>query len=368
MINSRILLSGTIIFVAAALIIGATFAFFSDTETSQNNTLVAGALDLKIDNTSYYNGVLNQGTTWTLDDLTDQLFFNFTDVKPNDLGEDTISLHAENDSWVCADFTLTENNDNTCTTNEIPDDLSCTEPNGNLLDGELGQNIEFAFWTDDGDNVLETDEEIIASGSAGQVLDGKITLADSQTNNLGGADGEPMTGGENHFIAKAWCFGDLTLSPVSAGEGENPAIGGGVSCDGSLLNNETQSDRLLADIKFTAVQSRNNPNFGCEPVQISCETSDNIFASSSSDNDQGLRKDGSAVLANRSVPSAAFGAPQTSGADSDVGFPTGSFFSLGFPLSGNTASIVFGFAEPFFPNPSGVDLQVYEVTGGAWRF
>src|SRR3989344_8892325 len=261
MINSKILLSGALILASAAVIIGGAFAFFSDTEISQNNSLVGGALDLKIDNTSYYNGVLNDGTTWTLNDLTDQLFFNFTDVKPNDLGEDTISLHAENDSWVCADFTLTENNDNTCTTNEIPDDLSCTEPNGNLLDGELAQNIEFAFWTDDGDNVLETDEEIIASGSADEVLDGEITLADSTTNNLGGADGDPMSGGEDiHYIAKAWCFGDLTLDPVTAGEGVDPTVDGGVSCDGSLLDNATQSDKVLADIQFTAVQSRNNPD------------------------------------------------------------------------------------------------------------
>ena len=37
-INSKILLSGAAITAAAALIIGATFAFFSDTETSEGNT------------------------------------------------------------------------------------------------------------------------------------------------------------------------------------------------------------------------------------------------------------------------------------------------------------------------------------------
>ena len=35
-------------------------------------------------------------------------------------------------------------------------------------------------------------------------------------------------------------------------------------------------------------------------------------------------------------------------------------------VSTATASIVFGFAEPFFPNPSGPDLQVFEVTGGVY--
>lgn len=67
------------------------------------------------------------------------------------------------------------------------------------------------------------------------------------------------------------------------------------------------------------------------------------------------------MLANRSVPSAMFGAPQTTGAVSDVGFPTGSFFSLGF-TNGN---IVLGFTNPFFDQP-GADLQIFEVTGGVY--
>src|SRR3990167_2073164 len=97
-INTRILLGGAVIVTAAAVIIGATFAFFSDTETSSGNQLVGGALDLKIDNESFYNGVLNLGTTWlTPKDLEQgDFFYNFTDVKPGDYGEDTISLHIKN--------------------------------------------------------------------------------------------------------------------------------------------------------------------------------------------------------------------------------------------------------------------------------
>lgn len=59
-INSRILLSAASIAAAAALIIGATFAFFSDTETSSGNTFTAGTLDLQV------NGVDNPGTLVTL--------------------------------------------------------------------------------------------------------------------------------------------------------------------------------------------------------------------------------------------------------------------------------------------------------------
>src|SRR3989338_9026682 len=277
-INSRLLLSLASIVFAAALVIGATVAFFSDTETSQDNVLVAGAIDLKIDNTSYLNGVLNAGTTWQLDDLNDQLFFDFDDIKPGDIGEDTISLHAQNDCWVCMEITLNENNDNTCTEPELLDDQTCndtSEPgNSNLLDGELAQQINFIFWADDGDNVLEEGEEVFEEGTAQDVLDDNIIpLADANTNNLGGIDGQPMLGGNDaednpivNYIGKAWCFGTLTTQPLSPDEVHTPADStGGVACDGDLLNNATQTDRVLADIKFTAVQSRNNPGFVCQP-------------------------------------------------------------------------------------------------------
>ena len=84
----KILLSLALILVfGTAAYIGGTGAFFSDTETSTNNTFTAGAIDLKIDNTSYYLGVANPGTTWPSQDLTNQKFFDFSDLKPSDYGE-----------------------------------------------------------------------------------------------------------------------------------------------------------------------------------------------------------------------------------------------------------------------------------------
>src|SRR3989344_4761154 len=276
-INSRLLLSLASIVFAAALVIGATVAFFSDTETSQDNVLVAGAVDLKIDNTSYLNGVLNAGTTWELDDLNDQLFFNFDDIKPGDIGEDTISLHAQNDCWLCAEITLTANDDNTCTEPELIVDPTCTEPDNppDLIDGELAQNIKFIFWADDGDNVLEDNEypeKLIDEGTAQEILEGNtIPLADSLTNVWTGNPGDPMPGGLDDqgqplisYIGKVWCFGTLTPDPQPQGAGD-PTQDSGIDCDGSQLDNETQTDKLLADIKFTAIQARNNPDFVCEP-------------------------------------------------------------------------------------------------------
>src|SRR3989344_3894309 len=127
----RILLSLGMVVFAGAIIAGATGAFFSDTETSTGNTFTAGAIDLGIDNHSYYNGALNEGTTWRVDyDLSKdeqgepqvRQFFNFTDLKPGDWGEDTISLHVKNnDAYLCADVTLTSDNDNGLTEPEGDD-------------------------------------------------------------------------------------------------------------------------------------------------------------------------------------------------------------------------------------------------------
>ena len=219
----RLLLSLFTIGVVTTLVFGITQAFFSDTETSQNNVLAAGKLDLKIDNTSYLNHAVSPTTTWTLKDLTSSdLFFNFNDLKPGDEGEDTISIHVDdNDAWACMEMTLTKNDDNTCTEPELIDDPTCSEPNSDLLNGELGGLLNFIFWTDDGDNVLEVDEPIIASGSASTVLDSNIVLADSATNNVGGAIGDPLEGGQTYNIGKAWCFGTLTQNPVQAGQGHS---------------------------------------------------------------------------------------------------------------------------------------------------
>jgi predicted ribosomally synthesized peptide with SipW-like signal peptide len=115
-----------VIGVVAAFAVGVSSAFFCDAETSRDNTFQAGELDLKIDNTSYYNGVLWPDTTWSFDEDM-KLFFNFLDLKPGDYGEDTISLHVQNDACVCMSITKTADDDVTCTEPELLDDPDCAE-------------------------------------------------------------------------------------------------------------------------------------------------------------------------------------------------------------------------------------------------
>lgn len=292
-ITSLFLITATV----SALAIGATGAFFSDTETSIGNTFAAGAIDLKIDNESYYNGnkcavdvndvdqdtntseLVWQGsatypevgtdcsTSFPLSDLDDGLlFFNFTDLKPDDEGEDTISIHVQNDAWACMDVTLTSNDD--VSTTEPEDEVDVPEDINNTWDGELAQNLQFFWWADDGDNVYEVGENSISNGiqtlmnlasTAGPF---SVPLADAN-NNVWGNVGEPLPANETVYIAKAWCFGTLTLNPVLAGQGVNPSIASGVNCDGTALGNETQTDSATVDVAFRAIQARHNGEFVC---------------------------------------------------------------------------------------------------------
>lgn len=359
--------------MVGSLALGGTGAFFSDTETSTANTFAAGAIDLKIDNTSYYNGVFNQDTSWELVDLTVEKFFNFLDLKPGDFGEDTISIHVDtNDSFICAEVTLTSNDDNGLTEPE-----SLVDQTGGVGEGELAQNVHFIWWADDGDNVFENDENIISQGPIGDLplnQSVEIALADSETNIWEEAPG-PIPGDETVYVGKAWCFGNMTLAPIAQDnngqlgtpgqlDSNGPDIRGeGFVCDGSSFGNGTQTDSLTADVTFSAVQARHNPDFLCVPAPVACETTQ-TFADEVVFSDQGLRKNGTPVTADRSDTSYALGAPQSLGTPYDAPVVANSFFALGFPLQSNAAEIILSFNDNFVVNGAGNDLKLWEVTGG----
>lgn len=288
LINTKVLLSGAMILAAAAVIIGATFAFFSDTETSTGNTFVAGEIDLKIDNESFaidhnipdFNGtpsgnlVASTHTSWNLRDLTVEKFFDFVDLKPGDFGEDTISIHVgSNDAWLCAAAQITQDTDETCTEPESEStDPQCAVPTPIPGAGELDDEVNFAFWVDDGDNVFENQqgdegasEEVFLEGPiSGLGQQGQIALADFNDSIL--PDGGPIPGETTFFIGKAWCFGDMTDNNVPNDSNDNPVDRGetGFTCDGELVGNAAQTDKIVGDLEFFAIQSRNNDQFDCD--------------------------------------------------------------------------------------------------------
>lgn len=265
----KILLSIGMMAVTVVLVsVSATGAFLSDTETAVGNTFTAGAIDLKVDNQSYYNGVVSETTTWLIpDDLSNgRLFFNFTDLKPDDEGEDTISLHVGmNDAYMCMDVSLTSDDDISSNEPELAVDVQ--DDPSDTWDGELADNLQMFWWADDGDNVYEVGENSISDGveTLTQLATSSsfsVALADS-SNNIWTNQPGPIPGNETKYIGKAWCFGMLTLDPVAAGAGQNPIIDPGVNCDGKTLNNLTQTDSATVDVAFRALQARHNPNFFC---------------------------------------------------------------------------------------------------------
>lgn len=295
---------GMILFVGA-LVAGGTGAFFSDTETSVGNVFTAGAIDLTVDSEAHYNGSIclpNLQTeqnltdytwqggeeypvglpctgTWEATNLGAQTFFNFLDVKPGDEGENTISLHIDsNPAWACVDVNITKNDD--VTVNEPEDaevlelDTQASEPDADMFDGELAQNLKFAAWLDqgaipgwqntddvegpldagEGDNIWQGDpaEPLLFSnktGPASDVLGGvSYTLADS-------ASGLPMAPGVTNYLGLAWCAGTQVVDSALDT----------ITCDGSTLGNIVQTDSMEATIAFRVEQARNNDNFLCTP-------------------------------------------------------------------------------------------------------
>lgn len=285
------------ILAAVAIISTGTVAFFSDQELSEANTFTAGAIDLLVDNDSYYNGnrcvdvsdnpevedwqwsgeadYPEPGTpcvtSFGESNLDGLFFFKFDDVKPDDEGEDTISLHVQNDAWVCMDLTLTSNDDKSSTEPELDGTGDVADDIDDAWDGELASGIQFFWWADDGDNVYEVGEPQITDGVV-SLLDlattsgsFKVPIADSE-NNIWGEQG-PVPGGETVYLAKAWCMGDLTLDAVPDDGGVNPSVDPGVDCDGTDLGNEYQTDGAELNLVFSAVQARHNDDYLCNPPE-----------------------------------------------------------------------------------------------------
>lgn len=265
----KILLSITSIIFAGAVLVGGTGAFLSDKGKSTGNTFASGVVELKVDNESYVTDawgklVFSTSTSWELSNLDGKLFFNFFDIKPGDVGEDTISVHVNNNNaWACMNIAITGTPEN-----DQPEPEKIVDPTTGVNDGELQNSLYFVFWADDGDNVFEKGEKIWKQGLAKDIFDGKNwALADSQTNIWDGSG--PLLGNTVKYIGKAWCFGDMNPAPItqdSKGKtGSNGPLvrGTGFVCAGQGVGNVVQSDGIKADVAFSVVQSRNNGGFVC---------------------------------------------------------------------------------------------------------
>lgn len=249
----KILGSVGVLAVVGALVLGATGAFFSDTETSTGNTFTAGAIDLKVDSEQHYNGNecvdgvwegnstypvdgTSCGGTWGQDgglNIIAEKFFNFGDIKPGDSGENTISLHVvNNDAYICGYVTNLTNDDNGLTEPE-----SLVDQTNGVGNGELQNQILMTVWRDNGNNPNDpTDSDVCDNVQQ----EDEFVYADHVAidSNTGGWLLGKVTGDKTVCLGVAW---------------ELPEASG----------NETQTDSVTADISFYTEQYRNNEDFQC---------------------------------------------------------------------------------------------------------
>lgn len=274
----RILFSLMTLGAVGGIALAATGAFFSDSETSTGNTFEAGAIDLRMSSHAYsaIGGDLtaDENLNWQVNSIGDEVFFNYNDIKPGDWGENTIDYEVyNNDAWVCANVSATDNeNDVVDPEADASDVTDNTDPA--YYDGELSQYLQFIWWADDGDNVLEDDEHLAFSQTPltlAQMLgeDGSVdlTLADSSWNWETESASGPIPGETPKYIGVGWCFGNISLSQVSASSNPlDPTVdGAGFICDGTNMPdvNIAQTDSIDGTLSFEAVQTRNNPSFLC---------------------------------------------------------------------------------------------------------
>ncbi len=165
-------------------------------------------------------------------------FFDFDDIKPGDYGRNVISLHVEsNDAYMCLSTKNVTNDENTVVEPEqkMGDDATT---------GELGANIHLYVWMDEnGDGFMQSTERKIAEN---------ITLNDLHNYTLYDKTTGAFIAGQTKFLGIAWCAGTMA-----------PNTDGTFLCDGSTMDNLSQSDIFSAALEFFAEQQRNNDGFSC---------------------------------------------------------------------------------------------------------
>ena len=266
-----------------AIAIGLTIAYFGNTEISKANILKSESFDLKIDSHCYYNGKKclcpeeaerccfdengneicednekNCTCTWQEKDLKDEVFVNFSDLKPGDWGENTISFHIKGDKgWLCANVKIIEDSDNGCVEPELKVEPSCGTDN----DGELDNYLKIFVWGDNcneggafpGDNKYQPgcDKELMTEPETIKNYEGNFSLVDN-TFSFVGEVGTPLEENKTYYIGFAWCFGEMNI--------END---GTITCESKSFQDEVQTDKLVLDVSFEAAQAENNLDFVC---------------------------------------------------------------------------------------------------------
>ena len=147
--NTKILLSLSVIGAVAAIVIGGTVAYFSDTETSTGNTFTAGTLNLTVNDKDGENVIL----------------FNLSNLRPGDQpkGKYTIKNIGSINGYLDIENISFESYENECIEPEIEaGDTTCeTGPDQGELDDVLNLRM---FLDYNGDGWISTGEPVFFNG------------------------------------------------------------------------------------------------------------------------------------------------------------------------------------------------------------
>lgn len=242
--NKKLVISIAAIAIVAIAAIGGTIAYFSDKEISLGNQFTAGSIDLKVgDSAIVINGPVGTTTGWNPTDLTNQKFFDISDLKPGDNGHDTLKIKVgSNPAWVCGEISNVNSLENDLINPESKAGDTTTDK------GEIDQQLYIKFFADAGCDGIQDANDVTLKDWTLFANVGKFAIADSLT-------GSAFQPGVDTCVTKAWCFGTPTAN----------------GCDGSSVDNKSQTDKLTADISLEAIQTRHNTNFVCvQPAGTAC--------------------------------------------------------------------------------------------------
>ena len=266
-LQRRVLLSLGLIAAVALIVSAGTNAFFSDTESSTNNSLTAGAIDLSLGGTfSSANNNANGSSSYARDaNNNGRALYSFTDLKPGDTGGGSFNLQVtSNEAYVCAKSTITSTPENIRTYPE----LNAGDTTFGTNDGELQNFLKFATFNDANTNgVYDAASEPVNVGQYIPLHDSKgITAA--ELSSAGWAPVADNSYPNTWIVAQTlppatlrgagmlYCFGNFTTT----GSGPTTQVTG---CDGSGNQNVAQTDGVVGSIEFSAVQTRDNAGFTC---------------------------------------------------------------------------------------------------------
>lgn len=237
------------------VVLGIAIAAYIVRDVEPGITFATGGLNLRIDSSGWYNGVLIPSATWVQprDLVLSDKFFNFNDIKPGDYGCEIISMHVNANAWLCLDFKNLSQNENGENEPEGHEDAT---PGADLADG-----TEFFGWMDDGDGKYEPPNEKPIFGTSTQAASYVVA---STTYAIADSRGSFCRLNTKRYVGMCWCAGNLAVN-----------ANGSFNCDPTSLGNEAQTDSFSVDVAIRAQLAQQMPRFRCggyPPVTPPCTT------------------------------------------------------------------------------------------------